>query len=121
MKWSYNTAFYPGESRFSKIFGKLIEDATMLNETHGGKFQITSYPKEVGYDSHTSCVLDSNEERDKYATFMVFLNELGADGGGEALFPGKNFKIFEIHSRTISKKCQKKKWASMLNQEQVEL
>jgi prolyl 4-hydroxylase len=64
----------------------------MLNETHGGKFQITSYPKDVGFDSHTSCIIDSNEERDKYATFMVFLNELGADGGGEALFPGnRNF------------------------------
>jgi hypothetical protein len=63
----------------------------MLNKTHGGKFQITSYPKGVGYSSHTSCVPDSSEERDKYATFLVFLNEMGADGGGETVFPGGLF------------------------------
>jgi prolyl 4-hydroxylase len=86
LKWSFSTAFYPGESKFSKIFGKRIEDATMLNETHGGKFQITSYPFDVGYKDHTDCVIDSNEQRDRYATFLVYLNDLGADKGGETIF-----------------------------------
>jgi len=49
LKWSYSTAFYPGESKFATIFGKRIEEATQLNETHGGKFQITSYPFQVSY------------------------------------------------------------------------
>lgn len=88
LKWSHSTAFYPGESKFSKIFGKRIEEATMLNETHGGKFQITSYPNEVGYKDHTDCVLESDDKRDRYATFLVYLNDLGADGGGETIFSG---------------------------------
>lgn len=88
LKWSYSTAFYPGESKFSKIFGKRIEEATMLNETHGGKFQITSYPQDVGYKDHTDCVVDSKDQRDRYATFLVYLNDLGADGGGETIFTG---------------------------------
>ena len=87
LKWSFSTAFYPGESKFSTIFGKRIEEATMLNETHGGKFQITSYPFEVGYKDHTDCVVDNKDERDRYATFLVYLNDLGADGGGETVFP----------------------------------
>lgn len=60
----------------------------MLEETHGGKFQITSYPAEVGYKSHTDCVVDSNDPRDRYATFLVYLNDMGADGGGETIFTG---------------------------------
>ena len=87
LKWSYSTAFYPGESKFSTRFGKLIEEATQMQESHGGKFQITSYPPGVGYKDHTDCTLDSTEERDRYATFLVYLSTLGANGGGETKFP----------------------------------
>ena len=86
LKWSFSTAFYPGESKFSTRFGKLIEEATQLQETHGGKFQITSYPPGVGYKDHTDCTINSNEERDRYATFLVYLNTLGQDGGGQTKF-----------------------------------
>lgn len=97
LKWSYSTAFYPGESKFATIFGKRIEEATQLNETHGGKFQITSYPFQVGYKEHTDCVIDSEEQRDRYATFLVYLNDLGADGGGQTVFPELgNFRILTI-------------------------
>jgi hypothetical protein len=30
LKWSYNTAFYYGESRFSKIFSRRIEEVTVI-------------------------------------------------------------------------------------------
>lgn len=47
-KWSYSTAFYPGESRFSTMFAERIQKATGLKLENGGKFQITSYPQNVG-------------------------------------------------------------------------
>ena len=102
LKWSYSTAFYPGESRFSKVLGKLIEDATQLNETHGGKFQITSYGEGVGYKSHTDCLLESDEERDRYATFLVYLNDLGADGGGETVFPEMGIDVKPRQGRALT-------------------
>ena len=47
-KWSYSTAFYPGESKFSTMFADKIRKATGLKVENGGKFQITSYPQGVG-------------------------------------------------------------------------
>ena len=47
-KWSFSTAFYPGESKFSARFAERIERATGLQLQNGGKFQITSYPQNVG-------------------------------------------------------------------------
>ena len=47
-RWSYSTAFYPGESKFSTLFAEKIQQATGLKLTNGGKFQITSYPLNVG-------------------------------------------------------------------------
>ena len=47
-KWSYSTAFYPGESKFSTIFAERISEATGLKLENGGKFQITSYPQNIG-------------------------------------------------------------------------
>ena len=44
IRWSYSTAFYPGESPFATRFAERIEAATGLPQSHGGKFQITSYP-----------------------------------------------------------------------------
>lgn len=46
--WSYSTAFYPGESKFSTSFAETIQQATGLKLMNGGKFQITSYPLNVG-------------------------------------------------------------------------
>ena len=101
LKWSYNTAFYQGESKFARTFGKLIEDATMLNETHGGRFLVTSYPPGVGLNEPTACSTvqttptSANEPpSERYAAFMVYLDELGADGGGENLFP----EVFNYNS-----------------------
>jgi prolyl 4-hydroxylase len=48
LKWSYSTAFYLGESTFSTILSKRIEEGTELQTTHGGKFQITTTEKGVG-------------------------------------------------------------------------
>lgn len=46
--WSYSTAFYPGESKFSKIMEFRVKEATQLLPENGGKFQITSYPQGIG-------------------------------------------------------------------------
>lgn len=46
--WSYSTAFYPGESKFSKIFEYRVKEATQLLPENGGKFQITLYPQGIG-------------------------------------------------------------------------
>jgi hypothetical protein len=46
--WSYSTAFYPGESRFTALFDQRVERATGLKKEHGGKYQITSYPEGIG-------------------------------------------------------------------------
>ena len=46
--WSYSTAFYPGESGFSKKMAALVQETTGLKKENGGKFQITSYPLERG-------------------------------------------------------------------------
>ena len=51
IKWSYSTAFYPGESKFSYIFETRIKEATGLPPSHGGKFQVTSYPQGIGKSS----------------------------------------------------------------------
>jgi prolyl 4-hydroxylase len=48
LKWSYSTAFYLGESTFSTLLSKRIEEGTGLQSGHGGKFQITSTDKGVG-------------------------------------------------------------------------
>jgi hypothetical protein len=48
MKWSYSTSFYPGESKFSLAVQERIKQATGLAPENGGKFQITSYPRNVG-------------------------------------------------------------------------
>jgi hypothetical protein len=102
LKWSFSTAFYPGESKFATVFSKRIEEATQLNETHGGKFQITSYPFQVGYKQHTDCLLDSDEKRDRYATFLVYLNDMGADGGGQTLFPELGIDVKPRQGRALT-------------------
>lgn len=84
-KWSYSTAFYPGESKFSTMFAERIRQATGLRLENGGKFQITSYPQNVGYKNHTDCVVEYNDKRDRFATILVYLRDV--DEGGETKFP----------------------------------
>ncbi len=73
----------------------------MLNESHGGRFLVTSYPPGVGLNEPTACstVQSSIYEppSERYAAFMVFLDELGADGGGEVLFPEVVLILFFFH------------------------
>ncbi|XP_062577395.1 prolyl 4-hydroxylase subunit alpha-1-like [Saccostrea cucullata] len=83
--WSYSTAFYPGESRFSKVFEYRVKEATQLLPENGGKFQITSYPEGIGYKTHTDCVEDNVDERDRMATILVYLQDV--EDGGETKFP----------------------------------
>lgn len=47
-KWSYSTAFYAGESKFSLRYEERLQSLSGLLKTHGGKFQVTSYPKTIG-------------------------------------------------------------------------
>ena len=47
-RWSYSTAFYRDESKFSQIYEKRIKEVSSLPSSHGGKFQITSYGVNVG-------------------------------------------------------------------------
>ena len=47
-RWSYSTAFYSAESKFSQVYEKRIEQMSGLLSTHGGKFQVTSYSVNVG-------------------------------------------------------------------------
>jgi len=55
--WSYSTAFYFGESTFSKKMAALIQETTSLKPENGGKFQITSYPQHIGMNySKKICV-----------------------------------------------------------------
>ena len=48
LRWSFSTAFYPGENKFSTTYAEKIEKVTGLKLENGGKFQITSYPRNVG-------------------------------------------------------------------------
>ncbi|XP_029641138.1 uncharacterized protein LOC115215919 [Octopus sinensis] len=84
-RWNYNTAFYPGESRFSKALEKRIEQAMGLRPENGGKFQITSYPNGIGCYKHTDCQERNEDQRDKVATVLIYLETVTE--GGETRFP----------------------------------
>ncbi|XP_055959425.1 uncharacterized protein LOC126832346 [Patella vulgata] len=78
--WSYSTAFYPGESPFSTVLENRIHKAMGLPPSHGGKFQLTSYPVGKAYKTHTDCIVDGTDKRDRMASVLVYLNDV-ADGG----------------------------------------
>ncbi|XP_066301443.1 prolyl 4-hydroxylase subunit alpha-1-like [Branchiostoma lanceolatum] len=82
--WSYSTSFYPGESKFSATFERRVATATGLKPENGGKFQITSYAQGIGYKSHTDCVVGSRDKRDRFATILVYLQDVPK--GGETKF-----------------------------------
>ena len=98
LKWSYSTAFYPGESPFSNLLAKRIEEGTNLQSSHGGKFQITSTEKGVGYKTHHDCTLNGSKQ-DRYATFLVYLNTVME--GGETEFPELEIKVKPKEGRAI--------------------
>ncbi|RDD42813.1 Prolyl 4-hydroxylase subunit alpha-1 [Trichoplax sp. H2] len=80
LRWSYSTAFYNGESPFATRFAERIEAATGLPQSHGGKFQITSYPTSINYKAHTDCMTATKEKRDRYATVLVYLTDVSKGG-----------------------------------------
>ncbi|CAF3021813.1 unnamed protein product [Rotaria sp. Silwood2] len=98
LKWSYSTAFYLGESTFSTVLSQRIEDATALQSSHGGKFQITSAEKGIGYKAHRDCTLNGLKQ-DRYATFLAYLNTVMQ--GGETEFPDFEIKIKPKEGRAI--------------------
>ncbi|XP_064647850.1 uncharacterized protein LOC135500354 [Lineus longissimus] len=82
--WSFSTAFYPGESRFTSLFDQRVERSTGFRTENGGKFQITSYPVGIGYKTHTDC-REGADKRDRFATILVYLQDV--EEGGETKFP----------------------------------
>lgn len=40
----------------------------------------------IGYKTHTDCMEDSDEKRDRFATILVYLQDV--EDGGETKFPG---------------------------------
>ncbi|XP_002160179.1 uncharacterized protein LOC100198447 isoform X1 [Hydra vulgaris] len=90
-KYSYSTSFYNGESEFSHSLQKRLESVSNLLQTHGGKYQVTSYPEGVGYKSHTDCSLDSKLLNDRYATILIYLQDVKE--GGETVFSKLGIKI----------------------------
>ncbi|XP_057292709.1 uncharacterized protein LOC130621441 [Hydractinia symbiolongicarpus] len=99
LKYSYSTAFYPGESKFTSVFERRFEKVSGLPSTHGGKFQITSYPQRIGYKRHTDCDLDSTELRDRYATALVYLQNVRE--GGETVFSKLGVSVTPRKGRLI--------------------
>ncbi|XP_070564959.1 uncharacterized protein [Ptychodera flava] len=98
IRWSYSTSFYTGESKFSTRFENQVEQATGLPPSNGGKFQITSYPAGVGYKTHTDCVLGSTDKRDRYATVLVYLQDVH---GGYTIFPELGIRVKPKQGRAI--------------------
>nr|XP_026694930.1 uncharacterized protein LOC100175515 [Ciona intestinalis] len=80
LRWSHSTSFYPGESPFSTTFETRVAEQTGLNANNGGKFQITCYPEGVGYKLHTDCTEGNTDKRDRFATILVYLNDV-IEGG----------------------------------------
>ncbi|XP_041479070.1 uncharacterized protein LOC121426751 isoform X1 [Lytechinus variegatus] len=85
LTWSRSTSFYPTESKFSTVFEDRVFQATGLEQSNGGKFQVTSYPEGIGYKTHTDCTLGNQDKRDRFATILVYLQDV--EEGGETKFP----------------------------------
>ncbi|GFO37942.1 prolyl 4-hydroxylase subunit alpha-1-like [Plakobranchus ocellatus] len=83
--WSYSTAFYPGESKFSTNIATRMQNAMGLQPENGGKFQITSYPVGKAYKTHTDCTLEGLDKRDRSVSVLMYLNN--SEEGGETQFP----------------------------------
>ncbi|XP_041365674.1 uncharacterized protein LOC121380772 [Gigantopelta aegis] len=83
--WSYSTAFYPGENKFSLAFAHRVQQAMGLAPENGGKLQLTSYPVGKAYKTHTDCIVDGVDKRDRVASVLVYLSDVKK--GGETRFP----------------------------------
>ncbi|CAE1234800.1 P4HA [Acanthosepion pharaonis] len=97
--WSYSTAFYPGENYFSKMYEQRVKQAMGLHPENGGKFQIISYPKGIGYKKHTDCIENSSDKRDRMATVIVYLDTV--EKGGETRFPELGISVRPRKGRAL--------------------
>lgn len=97
-QWSHSTSFYRGESKFTETFEDRIERATGLLSSNG-KFQVTSYPKGIGYKTHTDCIVDHHDNRDRFATILVYLQDVKE--GGETQFPELGISVTPKKGRAI--------------------
>uniref|UniRef100_H2YIA6 Fe2OG dioxygenase domain-containing protein n=1 Tax=Ciona savignyi TaxID=51511 RepID=H2YIA6_CIOSA len=105
--WSHSTSFYPGESPFSSTYEMRVKNHTGLDPRNGGKFQITSYPQGVGYKLHTDCTEGNTDKRDRFATILVYLNDVIE--GGETQFTELNVTITPKRGRALV-------WTNMNNE-----
>ncbi|XP_039265616.2 uncharacterized protein LOC120341207 [Styela clava] len=99
LPWSYSTSFYPGESKFSSVFDERVNKYAGLDPRNGGKFQVTSYPEGVGYKGHHDCTVDSPDKRDRFATILVYLQDV--EDGGETEFPDLGVKVRPKKGRAL--------------------
>ncbi|XP_022099919.1 uncharacterized protein LOC110984238 isoform X2 [Acanthaster planci] len=90
--WSFSTAFYPGETKFTSVFDDRVYKATGLKPSNGGKYQITSYGKGIGYKTHTDCTIGNRDLRDRMGTILVYLQDVLE--GGQTEFP--EFRRFTV-------------------------
>ncbi|XP_033639771.1 uncharacterized protein LOC117300159 [Asterias rubens] len=97
--WSYSTAFYPGETRFTTVFDDRVYRATGLKPSHGGKYQITSYENGIGYKSHTDCTIGNLDLRDRMGTILVYLQDV--EEGGQTEFPELGISVTPRKGRAI--------------------
>lgn len=97
--WSYSTAFYPGENYFSKMYEQRVKQSMGLHPENGGKFQIISYPKGIGYKKHTDCIENSSDKRDRMATVIVYLDTV--EKGGETRFPELGISVRPRKGRAL--------------------
>ena len=54
--------------------------------------KVTSYEKDVGYKIHTDCTEGNKDLRDRYATILIYLQDVPE--GGETEFTGKKQTLF---------------------------
>lgn len=99
LTWSYSTAFYPTESRFSTQFEDRVFQGTGLKPSNGGKFQVTSYPEGIGYKTHTDCILNNQDKRDRFGTILVYLQDV--EEGGQTEFPELGISVKPRKGRAI--------------------
>ncbi|RUS69165.1 hypothetical protein EGW08_023073 [Elysia chlorotica] len=97
--WSYSTAFYPGESKFSTNVAGRLQQSMGLKPENGGKFQITSYPLGKAYKTHTDCTIGSVDKRDRVISVLMYLND--AEEGGETKFPDLGIWVKPKRGRAI--------------------
>ncbi|XP_076808598.1 uncharacterized protein LOC143451757 [Clavelina lepadiformis] len=97
--WSRSTSFYPGESKFSSQYEERVGHYAGLKPQNGGKFQVTSYGQGVGYKLHTDCKEHNTDRRDRFATILVYLQDV--QSGGETEFTELDIKVKPKKGRAL--------------------